>query len=95
LPSGLNIGGAILLGTTYDRGTPSQPPELVNGYRITDKVPKETWDDWLKVNRKSPVFVNGIVFADADRKKLVEKAKTMRRVKNGFEPMGGGQARTK
>lgn len=50
-------------GVAYRLGT--QPPILVNGYRITRDVPRDLWNNWHAANKDSDLVRNHIVFADA------------------------------
>jgi len=96
LPHGLNLGSGVLLaGTAYDRGSGQKAPELFGGFRITDNIPRKAWDAWMKINREASMVRSGLVFADADRKALVAKAKASRSASHGMEPMGGGQRRSR
>lgn len=80
LPQGFVFGEAIRVeGTRHSVDNGEEAPELVGGYRIT-KVPAAQWDRWYRVNQRSAMVVNQIVFADPDLEVLKAKAKKLRGV---------------
>jgi hypothetical protein len=58
---------------------------IIGGYGITEAVPKDLWDAWLKKNHKHAAVLNGSVFIHDDAKSAESIAKERRDVPSGFE----------
>ncbi len=53
---------------------------VVGGHGITEDVPKELWEAWVKENKDRDLYKNGFVFAhgnvESTKAEATEKAKT-------------------
>jgi hypothetical protein len=58
---------------------------IVGGYGITENVPADVWNAWLKKHAKFPAVINGQVFVHTDLKSVEGEAKNRRNVASGFE----------
>lgn len=60
---------------------------IVGGYGITENVPLELWNAWLKRHHKHAAVVNGQVFQHTDLKSVESEARNRRDVVTGLEPI--------
>lgn len=58
---------------------------IIGGYGITEFVPKDLWDAWIRKNAKFAAVLNGSVFIHNDLKSAESVAKERRDVMSGFE----------
>lgn len=97
LPHGLIIsarttGGEVVSVTLKG----ANAARIIGGYGITENVPKDLWDAWLKKNHKHAAVLNGSVFIHDDLKGAESVAKERRDVSSGFEaidPLKNGMLR--
>ena len=61
--------------------------EIKHGVGITFGVPKTFWEEWCRQNLDSPLLLSGTIFAQSDRKSLVDQAKDERERRSGLEPI--------
>ena len=61
--------------------------EIKAGVGLTFNVPKAFWDAWCEQNAEAPFLVTKQVFAQPDRKSLVDQAKELRAERSGLEPL--------
>lgn len=102
LPNGMVIRGAgkefKLNGTNsseiIDPRTGNKA-NLVHGYGITEDVPAEIWDEFLKTHGKTPAVVNGIVFAQGDNASVRDQAKDAEKKETGLERLDPKKQATK
>jgi len=86
LPHGLIISARNMEGETVNVTLAgANAARIVGGYGITENVPKDLWDAWLKKNHKLPAVLNGAVFIHNDLKSAEQIAKERRDVPSGFE----------
>ena len=61
---------------------------LEGGYALTEGVPREFWDRWVKDNAKLPAIVNKLVWATPKAIGYArDAAKEMAEIKSGLEPI--------
>lgn len=86
LPHGIILELPNRKGKRYTlRGT--NAARIVGGYGITPGIPKSFWDEWLTLNGDHPAVRNGSVFPEKNVERAEAKAKEMRRVRTGLEPI--------
>lgn len=88
LPHGLIISARNTEGDTVSltlKG--ANDARIVGGYGITENVPVELWNAWLKKHHKHMAVVNGQLFVHNDLKSAEQIAKERREVTTGFEPI--------
>lgn len=82
-----SVGDPIKIqGTNPDTST-SPPPVLINGFRFTENVPLDVWENWLHFNKTGNLVKNGLLFAHKNRASAVAEAREKEGVRTGFEPM--------
>lgn len=67
------------------RGTNST--KVVGGFGITKNVPKAYFDEWMARYKELPAVAGGLIFALGKEDSTIAKAKEMKDVKNGLEPL--------
>lgn len=77
-------GSAQKVGT--DVKAPGDMKVLVGGYALTP-VPKEHWDEWLKLNSKLSIVTGNMIFAQPNKASAESKAKEQGEIRSGFEPL--------
>lgn len=55
------------------------------GYALTFGVPKEFWEEWLRINESNPLVKNGHVFAARSESDAKAMAKERREFASGFQ----------
>jgi hypothetical protein len=60
---------------------------IVDGFAITENVPKKFWDEWLSQNQELLAVKNRLVFAFDTLGDTVDEAKKMASLKSGLEPL--------
>ena len=70
-------------------------PHTSEGVGITTGVPKEVWDEWLKIHKNLPYVVNGLLSAQPEIKSANDAAKEVDGEKTGMEPLGQTDPRVK
>ena len=74
-------------GSAEPVGTPSSKL-IVGGYAMTQNIPADFWEEWLKQNEDADYVVNRIIFAMPSRDAAEAKAeKEYAGVKSGLEPL--------
>jgi hypothetical protein len=61
--------------------------EIKHAAGLTFGVPKVFWDEWCRQYAESPLLLNGVIFAQPDRKSLVDQAKEEKDRWTGMTPM--------
>lgn len=63
--------------------------QLMHGYGITQGVPKDVWDKWVKDNADSAIVQNKLIFAFEDPNQTFARAAKQRKegLKSGLEPL--------
>lgn len=65
-----------------------------SGYALTFGIPKDFWDEWLRVNHDNPIVKNGHVFAAKSESDAKAMAKERREFTSGFQGLNqGGDSR--
>lgn len=62
-----------------------QKASLLHGFGVTEDVPADIWDEFLKTHGKTPAVVNGLVFAQNDMASVKSAAKEREKQKTGLE----------
>lgn len=62
-------------------------PAQIGGFAITENVPKEFFEEWMKQNRHHPAVVNQLIFAHTQRESVKDMAEDRDELKHGFEPI--------
>lgn len=57
------------------------------GYALTYGIPRDFWEEWLKVNKDSPIVKNRHIFAAASENRAVGQAREFKEFKSGFQPL--------
>lgn len=60
---------------------------IVGGHGITDNIPTEFMEQWLKKNVRHPAVVNGYIFMHGDNKSAEAMARERRDVETGLGPI--------
>lgn len=102
LPNGMVIRGAgkefKLNGTNsaviVDPAT-GQKASLLHGFGVTEDVPADIWDDFVKTHGKTPAVLNGLVFAQNDLASVKDAAKEREKQKTGLEQADPNKSQTK
>lgn len=55
------------------------------GYALTQNIPKEFWDEWLKQNSKTAFVANGLIFAANTRDAIDSESKNNEKIRCGLE----------
>jgi hypothetical protein len=62
-------------------------PATIGGYAVTDNVPKEFFEEWMRLNACHPAVVNHLVFAHEEKASVVAMAEERSELKNGLDPI--------
>lgn len=92
----VTVGCKLPNGIHMDFHTPGKPlrrftlrgsnaSRVVGGFGITHDVPKDFFDEWMKVNAELPAVKNGFIFAMKDKESVESRAKEMAKEKTGLE----------
>jgi hypothetical protein len=60
---------------------------VVGGYGITEQVPKEHFDEWMKQNRNHPAVTGNLIFAMNNTASAESKAREYAEHRHGMEPI--------
>ena len=93
LPHGLVIQGAgkkVRL-----NGKNSARIDHPAAYGLTEQVPADVWEDYVKVYAQSNVLKNGMVFAASDKRGVEDAAKEVEKEKTGLEQVDPTATSTK
>lgn len=60
---------------------------IIGGYALTPGVPREFWEEWLRVNKDSALVLNKVVFAADSETRARDQAKDQRHIQSGLEPI--------
>ena len=60
---------------------------VIGGHGITDNVPKDLWDAWLKENKDRDLCKNGFIFAHGDKASTKDEATNKRNTVSKTEPL--------
>lgn len=59
--------------------------KIIGGYGLTDNIPTEFMQEWLRMNSEHPAVVNGSIFMHNDTNGAVSRAKEGREIRTGLE----------
>jgi hypothetical protein len=76
-------------GATTPTPSSMQYNQLMHGYGITQNVPKDVWDKWVKDNADAPMVQNKLIFAYEDSNQTFNRASKQRKegIRSGLEPL--------
>lgn len=60
---------------------------IIGGYGLTEGVPRDFFEQWLRKNSKHPAVVQGSVFMHTSTASAIDHAKDNRKVLTGLEPI--------
>ena len=93
LPHGLIISGAGK--KVHLKGKNSAIIFSNQAYGVTENVPAEVWDEYIRIHGQSNAVKNGSVFAVSDLQSVKAAAEERKDVKTGFEQLTDKQTSTK
>lgn len=64
-------------------------------YGITENVPADVWEEYIRIHGQSNAVKNGSVFAVSDMQSVKAAAEERKDVKTGFEQLTDNQTSTK
>lgn len=62
-------------------------PRAIAGFGITEGVSKEFFDEWMRQNKDLEPVKQGLIFAHAQAKSVVDQAKEKVNLKSGLEAL--------
>ncbi len=62
-------------------------PAMRGGFAITDNVPKEFFEQWMKLNKHHPGVVNNLIFAHEQHASVVDMAEDRSELSHGVDPI--------
>lgn len=94
----VTVGCKLPHGLILDMTVAGQPPRrfrvkgmnsarVIGGYGITQGVPKDFWDKWIRKNVALSFVKKGLIFAEGDRASAIDKAKDGAKLLTGLEPI--------
>jgi len=58
---------------------------VIGGFGITENVPKDHFDEWLRIHKNLPAVVDGLIFAMSQTASVEAKAREMAELRHGAE----------
>ena len=58
---------------------------VIGGYGITENVPKEHFEQWMKMNRSHPAVTGGLIFSHGQTASAEAKAREQAEFRHGME----------
>lgn len=78
-------------GTAYPRGNVPEgfppAPLIIGGAAMNPGVDKDFWDQWVKLNERNPLVMNGLIFAHENENIVHGKAREEADNLSGLEPL--------
>jgi hypothetical protein len=65
----------------------SNASNIVGGFGITEGVPRDFWDEWVKHHAAISIVKQGLIFALGDKASVQDKAKEYASLANGLEAL--------
>lgn len=62
-------------------------PAMRGGFAITENVPKEFFEEWMRLNSHHPAVANGLIFAHEEFASVKDMADERADLTHGFEPI--------
>ena len=62
-------------------------PAQIGGYAITEDVPKEFFEEWMRQNKETAVVQNQLIFAHEQIASVKDMAQDRDELCHGFEPL--------
>lgn len=82
------VPAVTLNGCAFKHGQIEPPAFIISGgYALTDGVPADLWNEWLKQNADSDLVRNKIIMAHAKGDSAAAMAKEHKTVLSGLEPI--------
>ena len=92
IPGGVfqETGRFQVFGPARAVGADARAP-VADGYAVTHGVPKDLWDAWYAENKDSDIVRNQLLFAEEDANRGYARARNLRELKTGMEPLSQGK----
>lgn len=91
IPNGVKIRGA---GKEFTLNGANQS-NVIGGYGITENVPADIVEDYMRAHAKSPAVVNELIFVQKDVRSARDAANERKAQKTGFEKIKAEDAGVK
>ncbi len=62
-------------------------PATRSGFAITENVPKEFFEEWMRTHSNHPAVKNNLIFAHTQVASVQDMGKELQEVQHGFEPI--------
>ncbi len=62
-------------------------PAVRGGFAITENVPKEFFEEWMRTHKEHPAVKNNLIFFHAQTESVKDMAEDLNDVEHGFEPI--------
>jgi hypothetical protein len=62
-------------------------PATRKGFAITENVPKEFFDEWMRTHSNHPAVKNHLIFAHTQTASVRDMAEDFKELEHGFEPI--------
>lgn len=62
-------------------------PSERGGYALTTNVPKDFFDEWMRLNKDHPAVANGLIFYHRQEASVVSMAQERDELQHGLEPI--------
>lgn len=80
------VGRVELKGFAVPFGQPSNRP-VFGRYGLTNNVPRDLIEEWLKQNQDSEIVQNNLIFFEGDQDSARDHAKDLKTTRCGLEPL--------
>lgn len=87
LPHGLHLDLKGKDGTTRFTLKGNNASRIVGGYGLTEGIPTDFMQEWLKRNKEHPAVKAGAIFMHTDGASAESRAKEGREIRTGLEPI--------
>lgn len=87
IPSGLHLDLKTNDGPQRVTLVGANASRIVGGYGITENVPAEFFNEWMRRNAKHAAVVNGLIFAHSETKSAESMARERATNVTGLEPV--------
>jgi hypothetical protein len=67
-------------------------PATIGGYGLTENVPAKVWHQWLAKHKRTPMVLNGLVYAHEEKESVIAFAGDHEKQVTGFEPLDPNKA---
>jgi len=82
------VGDPIQInGSARAPGSDPDAKRVIGGYGLTNNVPKEAFEQWMRDNKDLTMVRNGLIFAHESPDRVADQAKDHRAVRSGLEAL--------